>query len=192
MSAMKHYLTSHIKGDSPWSVPLEKEDTIIGRSTECQIILNAPSVSRRHCIIKMRGNAVRLLDLESKNGSFVNGVKLNGERELRHNDLIRLGELELLYEQHSSDSELDDDENEEEKTQIDIKKQHEEGFIQKYRISQREEEVLYLLIKGLKVKDISERLFISAGTAKNHVLSIYSKTDCHSRIELASLYQDYK
>lgn len=171
-----------MKGDFHWNYPIDNSETLIGRSTDCNFILQAPSVSRNHCVIRVFGEGVYLKDLGSRNGTYINGVRINDEKELRQNDIIRLGELEFRLR------ELED---EDEKTQIDIEKKLEMNFISQYGLSGREEEVFYLLIKGLKTKDIARRLFISQGTAKNHVLSIYAKTDCHSRIEIARKYQDF-
>jgi pSer/pThr/pTyr-binding forkhead associated (FHA) protein len=182
MQKTKWFLEGLIKGDSRWNIPIDKGETQIGRSTECDLILQAPSVSRIHGIIKVFGDGVYLKDLGSRNGTYINGVRIVDEKKLNINDIIRFGELEFcLRELEEGD----------EKTQIDMEKQQETDFIHLYGLSSREEEVLYLLIKGLKTKEIARRLFISQGTAKNHVLSIYAKTDCHSRIEIARKYQDF-
>ena len=119
----------------------------------------------------------------SRNGTYINGVKLGEEKELRDGDIIRLGMQEFVFQEEEEDDT--------EKTIIDTGRQQEMNFVQRFGISAREEEVLYLLVKGLKIKDISEKLFISQGTAKNHVLSIYQKTECHSRIELSQKFQEF-
>jgi len=174
----KWFLKGLISGSSHWSIPVEKSEILIGRSTDCDLILQAPSISRKHSILRLFGDRI----LVSRNGTYLNGVRLTEEQELRNNDIIRLGELEFRLQ------ELDDSE---EKTIIDTGEQRERNFGREFGLSGREEEVLYLLLKGLSVKEISRRLFISQGTAKNHVLSIYNKTDCHSRIELARKFNDY-
>ncbi|MDA3957138.1 FHA domain-containing protein [Oceanispirochaeta sp.] len=182
MQNTKWSMEGLMKGNSHWIIPVDKNEILIGRSTECSLILQAPSVSRKHSLIRLFGEGVYLKDLGSRNGTFVNGVRIIEEKQLRNNDIIRLGELEFRLR------ELDENE---EKTRIDAGKEIENEFIHHYGLSGREEEVLYLLLKGLKTKEIAKKLFISQGTAKNHVLSIYAKTDCHSRIEIARKFQEY-
>lgn len=53
------------------------------------------------------------------------------------------------------------------------------------QLSQREEEVLFLLANGKSVADIEKELVIAKGTAKTHVRNVYRKLDVHSRDELA-------
>jgi pSer/pThr/pTyr-binding forkhead associated (FHA) protein len=187
MSDTKYFLQGRTKGNSPLIIPLEKNETLIGRSKGCSLILQAPSVSRKHSVIKIIAEDVYLKDLGSRNGTYINGVRLEDETLLRSADIIRLGEMEFTFQIN-----LPEEEDDSEKTQIDIKKQQESSFVKQFNLSSREEEVFYLLIKGLKIKEISKKLFISQGTAKNHVLSIYNKTDCHSRIELAQKYQEFQ
>ena len=189
MSDIKYFLQGRAKGNSPLIIALEKSETLIGRSKNCSLILQAPSVSRKHSRIRIVGEDVFLKDLGSRNGSYINGVRIEDEALLRSSDIIRIGEMEFTFHVELPEEENEDDS---EKTQIDMKKQQESNFVKQFSLSSREEEVFYLLIKGLKIKEISKKLFISQGTAKNHVLSIYSKTDCHSRIELAQKYQDFQ
>jgi DNA-binding CsgD family transcriptional regulator len=57
----------------------------------------------------------------------------------------------------------------------------------KYKLTQREEEVLLLLAQGASISQIERDLFIANGTAKAHVRHIYKKMDIHSRDELLKL-----
>jgi DNA-binding CsgD family transcriptional regulator len=66
------------------------------------------------------------------------------------------------------------------------------SFIDHYDISKREEEVLYHLLQGKSTKKIADVLCISDGTAKNHILSIFKKTDAHSRFELSVMFNNFK
>jgi DNA-binding CsgD family transcriptional regulator len=62
------------------------------------------------------------------------------------------------------------------------------AFGTSFGLSGREREVLQLLLQGYSTKEIGETLFISAGTAKLHVQSIYRKTGANSRFKLLSLF----
>lgn len=62
-----------------------------------------------------------------------------------------------------------------------------EHFLEKYDISEREKDVLLLIIKGLSNKVISDKLFISLNTVKAHNKSLFKKLNIKSRFELVSL-----
>jgi DNA-binding NarL/FixJ family response regulator len=55
-------------------------------------------------------------------------------------------------------------------------------------ITEREKEILHLLIKGLSYKEIASSIFISVETLNSHIKNIYRKLNVHSRSELAALY----
>ena len=63
----------------------------LGRLDSNQLQLANDSVSNRHARIELRGDAYWLLDLNSTNGTFINGLPIT-EAQLRDGDLIRLGE----------------------------------------------------------------------------------------------------
>ncbi len=65
-------------------------------------------------------------------------------------------------------------------------------FLEEYKISRREEEVIQQLCDGKTNKEISEALFISLQTVKDHVYSIYQKTDVRNRVQLINLIQSYR
>ena len=52
-------------------------------------------------------------------------------------------------------------------------------------ISSREQEIVYLVLKGLGNRDIAKQLFISPNTVKTHIRNIFKKMDVRSRFELA-------
>jgi pSer/pThr/pTyr-binding forkhead associated (FHA) protein len=63
----------------------------IGRSHSCDLRLSDPSVSRRHCRLVVRGGRVWVHDLESANGTFVNGERVRETRPLNDGDALHLG-----------------------------------------------------------------------------------------------------
>ncbi len=70
----------------------------IGRSRDCDIVLEDSSVSRRHAELRPEGNAWRIEDLGSTNGVRVNGLTIQGVQELRSGDRIEMGSTEILFE----------------------------------------------------------------------------------------------
>lgn len=69
---------------------LTREETVIGRSREADISLDQEPVSRQHALIRRRDDKLRLLDLDSKNGTYVNEVAIK-DTELREGDFIQIG-----------------------------------------------------------------------------------------------------
>lgn len=69
----------------------------IGRSSECDIVLKHPSISRRHCEIERRGNETVIRDSRSRNGLLVNGCRLEGEKVLRDKDIIQILGYRLIF-----------------------------------------------------------------------------------------------
>jgi DNA-binding CsgD family transcriptional regulator len=67
-----------------------------------------------------------------------------------------------------------------------------ERFMVRYKITKREEEVIRELCSGKSNKEISESLFISLQTVKDHVYRVYQKTDVRNRVQLINLIQGYK
>ena len=67
---------------------------VIGRSSACQIVLGDDTVSRRHAELRFRDGRWLLRDLDSSNGTFVNG-RLVTEAEVRRGDVIHLGGCRL-------------------------------------------------------------------------------------------------
>jgi len=71
---------------------------VVGRSTDCQLSLDDPLVSRRHAVLRIRRDGVTVQDLGSRNGVLVNGVKIDGERELTVGDKVSIGSQEMVLQ----------------------------------------------------------------------------------------------
>jgi hypothetical protein len=69
----------------------------IGRSSECQISLDDPLVSRVHAQITLGDAGALVRDLGSRNGVRVNGHLIAGETPLTHKDRLRLGTQDLVF-----------------------------------------------------------------------------------------------
>jgi pSer/pThr/pTyr-binding forkhead associated (FHA) protein len=68
---------------------------LIGRGEECHLRPRSDAISRRHCVVAVNDNQVVLRDLGSKNGSYVNGERVEGSRELHAGDLLQVGPLQF-------------------------------------------------------------------------------------------------
>ena len=69
---------------------------IVGRSEMCDLYIDDPHMSKQHFAIEFTGNMLMIMDLESRNGTYLNGVRLNGKRKLEQNDQIRAGSLDIV------------------------------------------------------------------------------------------------
>lgn len=61
-------------------IPLKEGVSVIGRAPECDIILPSNNVSKKHAKFEKQGNLIILSDLQSTNGSFVNGIKVENSK----------------------------------------------------------------------------------------------------------------
>jgi DNA-binding winged helix-turn-helix (wHTH) protein len=68
---------------------------VLGRDPELELFLDAPDVSRRHARISIAGDEATIEDLESKNGTFVSGRRLESATRLANGDSIRVGSVRL-------------------------------------------------------------------------------------------------
>jgi pSer/pThr/pTyr-binding forkhead associated (FHA) protein len=72
----------------------------IGRSEDNDVALAGDEfASSHHARIESNRDGVWVLDLNSTNGTFVNGSRLEGRRRLREGDIVQIGETELKFEQ---------------------------------------------------------------------------------------------
>jgi len=69
---------------------LESSTFTFGRSKTNNIICKKPYVSRSHCRIILKDGKYFIEDLKSKNGTYINGRKINSIQELNNNDTIAL------------------------------------------------------------------------------------------------------
>ena len=71
---------------------------VIGRAADAAIQIDSAGVSRQHAQVVVRGRQVRLEDLGSKNGTFVDGQPVTSGRVLSHGDEVRVGPVALRFE----------------------------------------------------------------------------------------------
>jgi Nif-specific regulatory protein len=93
-------ITGPLKGST---IPLVDAETIIGREPTNRIAINDPLVSRKHCAIRKADGAVQVADLESLNGTLVNGVPTR-EKALEHGDRIKVGSSQFIFMDQAADA----------------------------------------------------------------------------------------
>jgi hypothetical protein len=77
---------------------LKVEKTTLGRVDDNTFSIPEASVSSHHCEILLRGSDIVLRDLNSTNGTFINGQQIAGEVVLKPGQIIRLGQVEMRLE----------------------------------------------------------------------------------------------
>lgn len=98
-------VSSSRTGDAPvcWLVrddrplPLAPGSHVIGRDPRSAVWIDASGVSRRHARIDVAASGATLVDLESSNGTFVDGQPLGGVHHLRDGERIELGAATLTF-----------------------------------------------------------------------------------------------
>jgi Protein of unknown function (DUF3662)/FHA domain len=78
-------------------VVIGPEGATIGRGRQADVVLNDPNVSRKHAEIRPRGGSWVITDLESTNGSQLNGRRIDGPEVLRPGDEIELGASVMTF-----------------------------------------------------------------------------------------------
>ena len=68
----------------------------VGRAASCDVHLLDDKVSREHCVFERVGTALQVRDLGSRNGTWVNGVRVEGARALAADDSVGIGETLVL------------------------------------------------------------------------------------------------
>lgn len=82
-------------GDAPTSAPLPEGRTVFGRAESCEVTLDNEAVSTHHLEISARGGALLATDLDSSNGTVLNGAALDRPRRLRNGDVLQVGPFRL-------------------------------------------------------------------------------------------------
>jgi DNA-binding winged helix-turn-helix (wHTH) protein len=87
--------------------PLFEGENLIGRGSECGIRIASSTVSRVHARLSVDGNQATIEDLDSKNGTFVAGTRLEAPARLSPGDEIRVGSVRLIWQGSRPESATD-------------------------------------------------------------------------------------
>ena len=92
------FLTLRITlGDRPIDTFSITRNATIGRDLDCDVVLDNIGISRKHSMIELMGNKAYVRDLDSSNGTFVGGSRVERE-ELRNGDVIQVGRFSMAVE----------------------------------------------------------------------------------------------
>ena len=96
-------------------VRLKSGDTLVGRHEECRLRIPSGEVSRRHCLLRVKEDRLIVVDLDSANGTLLNGHFIEGKEEAVDGDEIQIGPLRMRVEVVVS-SDIPEDEEQPEKS----------------------------------------------------------------------------
>lgn len=85
----------------PSPLPLVRPVLLIGRHPDCDLRINRPEISRRHCCVALAYDRMLIRDLGSRNGLRVNG-RIVEEWHLEAGDEVAIGPVIFRYEQEAS------------------------------------------------------------------------------------------
>jgi len=86
--------------DEGGEFPLNSAPVTVGRGAQNDLVLSGDEfASARHVRIEVRGDGVWVQDLDSTNGTYVNGSRVAGAQRLDPGDILRVGETDLVVEE---------------------------------------------------------------------------------------------
>lgn len=147
---------------------LDAERMTVGTLESNDVVVDADGVSRVHAVFERFGDTWCVRDLGSRNGTFVNGGRIIGERALHSGDEILLGRLRLLFRGPASAKET-------------------AAIAEPPPLTQRERDVLRALCRPLltgdvftepaSIRSIAAELVVSEAAVKQHLSRLYAKFD---------------
>ena len=96
----KWYLEGSLGHGRSWLTAIEPLPFVIGRSDRCHLRLSSREISRMHAEIHQHDSGLLIRDLESTNGTFLNGKRLQGEGTLADGDILHFGSVEFRVRSH--------------------------------------------------------------------------------------------
>lgn len=86
-----------LRPGQPVEVVEVKDGFVVGRGRECGIVFDDATVSKMHIRLHLDAGAATIEDLDSTNGTLLNGKRLEGMVALRQGDRIGLGSNQIVY-----------------------------------------------------------------------------------------------
>ena len=78
-------------------IHLTRPSNLIGRSSDCDVVIKKSDVSKRHCRILIRSTEAEIEDLDSVNGTTINGEPVT-RRELMNGDILAIADYSFRVE----------------------------------------------------------------------------------------------
>jgi DNA-binding CsgD family transcriptional regulator len=167
--------TIEVPGNLPFRLAPGKY--IIGRTKQAQIVIRDATVSRRHARLTLAGATLAVEDLDSRNGTRVNG-RVVTRSELHLGDQVRFGSVACVIAASplSSQSVGDD--------QSTYQLRGEDTSIQIEGLTDAQTQIVEHVLQGRSEAEIAALLDKSPHTVHTHLKAVYRRLGVHSRAEL--------
>ncbi|MBI5366671.1 MAG: Flp pilus assembly complex ATPase component TadA [Planctomycetes bacterium] len=90
------------QGAADRTLPLVKERFVLGKREDCDVVMNRPNISRQHCEILQHDGKYLVRDLNSANGTYVNGARISAPMLLTPGAVIQLGDYTMIFQDASA------------------------------------------------------------------------------------------
>ena len=97
-----HYLVAIGGSGLGRRLHLDSTPLTIGRDSQCGLVLQSLDVSRRHCRVELRGAEIIVTDLNSTNGTYVDGNRIGGPTALPDGSILEIGQQVMKHERRST------------------------------------------------------------------------------------------
>jgi pSer/pThr/pTyr-binding forkhead associated (FHA) protein len=156
---------------------------VVGRSADCDIVVDHATVSRRHCEIWVSSGSINVYDLGSRNGTYIDDRPVIQCPVIRQGQHLRCGNVSFVLSlDRAKEAEPDSE------VQTTDCVESEKARSATVQISAAQNRVLEQLLKGQSDKEIAKRLHISPKTVHLHVQAIFRAHGVHSRPELLATF----
>src|SRR5262249_19255414 len=85
-------------GATKKALRLKSEETIVGRRQDCDLRIRSSAVSRRHCLLSYHDDVLHVEDLDSVNGTYLNGARVSGRQIVKPGDLLEIGPARFIVQ----------------------------------------------------------------------------------------------
>lgn len=149
----------------------------LGRSRTCELVVKDSSISRQHATVTVEDNGLRIRDLGSHNGIYVDEARIE-EALVYVGHYVKFGGISFQVVMANQEA----DESNQETTSV----ARPVNVLEEWPLTPAQRRVAELLAEGLSEKEIASKLLISKHTVHNHVREIYRVVQVHSHPEFVA------
>jgi hypothetical protein len=84
-------------GEKTTEYVLKDGVNLVGRDDNCDVVIDSQHISRNHISVVVKRDGVVIQDLNSRNGTFVNGLRVKNSVEIKNGDVVSLGKYRMVF-----------------------------------------------------------------------------------------------
>jgi pSer/pThr/pTyr-binding forkhead associated (FHA) protein len=158
-------------------LPISRRLAVLGRSSNCECVVDDPSISRRHAEVRANNGELQVVDLNSSNGTFLAAKRVQ-TCQVKPGQVIRFGTVDFKLEVFDPSADLETED-----------ARHANGkprrkHTAEKKLTEAQQRVLELILMGLSEKGIAKRIHRSGHTVHTHIRAILQAFEVHSKLEL--------